>query len=168
MNDILAVSINETFNPLFGIDLGWNNDLSTKFDIRKSRTLGLSLANAQINEMRDMQYSVRLDYFFREVPLIIKFGEDRGKTLKTDLRLSGEFSISDRITLLRNLEETGQETQVYQGMKNITFKFTADYSLTKNIMLTLFFDRNIDRPRVSSIPSSNTNFGFRVRVSLTN
>ncbi|MDR1056519.1 MAG: cell surface protein SprA [Prevotellaceae bacterium] len=167
MNDIMAVSINESFSPLLGVNLGWKNDLTTKFEIVKRRSLGLSLANAQVNEMRTTQFTIGLGYFFREVPLIFKFGEDRVKNLKTDLRLTGDFTFSDDITFLRSLDETEQQTQVYQGMKRIQFKFSADYTISKNIMLRLFFDRDVNKPRVSAIPTSNTNFGFSVRVTLT-
>lgn len=164
-NDILTVSIQESFNPLFGVNLGWKNDLSTKVEISKQRTLGLSLANNQVNEMRRTQYTVGLSYFFREVPLIFNLGNNT-QNLKTDLRLSGDFVLSDDVTILRSLEETDQESQIYQGNKIIRFKLSADYTISKNIMLRLFFDRDVNRPKVSAIPTSNTNFGFSVRVTL--
>ena len=165
-NDILTVSIRENFNPLIRIDLGWKNDLTTKFEIVRRRSLGLSLANAQISELKSSQYSIGLGYFFREVPLIFKLGDDRVKNLKTDLRLSGDFVISDDLSLLRSLDETEQESQLYQGLKRYQLKFSADYSISKNIMLRLFFDKDVNKPQVSSIPTSNTNFGFSIRVTL--
>ena len=167
MNNIMAVSINENFNPLLGIDLGWKNDLTTKFELTTRRMIGLSLANAQINEMRSTQVTIGLGYFFREVPLIFKFGEDRVKSLKTDLKLNADLTFSDDLTLVRSLEETEQETQVYQGYTRTMFKLSADYTISKNIMLRLFFDQDLNKPKVSAIPTSNTNFGFSVKVTLS-
>ena len=166
-NNLLNVSIRESFNPLFGIDLGWKNDLKTAFSVNMNRTLGLSLANNQVMELKNIIYAFELGYFFRKVPLIFKFGEDRQKKIETDLKLSGTLSITDERTFLRNLMETEQETQVSSGNKITAMKLMADYTLSRNVMLRAFFEHTFNHPYVSAISVSNTNFGFSLRVSLT-
>ena len=49
--DIAQVSINEQFSPLFKLDMTWKNSLLTRFEIKKSRMLSLSLSNNQLTEI---------------------------------------------------------------------------------------------------------------------
>jgi cell surface protein SprA len=166
-NNFINASIREDFNPLFRLDLDWKNDLKTNFSVNKNRTIGLSLANNQIIEDKNTAYTIELGYFFRKVPLIFKFGEDRQKKIDTDLRVTGNLSIIDKHTFLRSLEETEQETQISNGNKIVSMGLSADYSLHRGVTLKAFFEHNFNNPYVSAISVSNTNFGFSLRVTLS-
>ena len=50
MYDISTVSINEVFSPLVGLNVTMQNDMTLKFEFRKTRVLTLSMTSAQINE----------------------------------------------------------------------------------------------------------------------
>ncbi|MDR1897550.1 MAG: cell surface protein SprA [Prevotellaceae bacterium] len=166
-NNILNVSIRETFNPLFAINLGWKNDMTTEFSVNKSRTLGLSLSNNQILELKNMTYNVDLSYSFKKVPLIFKFGENSQKKVDTDLKVSGRFSYRNEQTFIRSFEETEQETQVSGGNRITALNLTAEYTIYKGILMRLFYNQDINRPWVSAISTSNTYFGFGLSVSLS-
>ena len=50
MYDISTVSINESFSPLVGLNVTLQNNMTLKFEYRKTRVLTLSMTSAQINE----------------------------------------------------------------------------------------------------------------------
>ena len=50
MYDISSVSINESFAPLMGLNMTFNNNMTLKMEYRTTRVLNLSLTSAQLNE----------------------------------------------------------------------------------------------------------------------
>ena len=62
MYDISTVSINESFSPLFGIDMTFLNNLTAKIEYRKTRVLTLSMTNLMINEARSNDFVIGLGY----------------------------------------------------------------------------------------------------------
>ena len=50
MYDISTVSINESFSPLIGLNMTFNNNMTLKAEYRKTRVLTLSITSAQLNE----------------------------------------------------------------------------------------------------------------------
>ena len=53
------------------------------------------------------------------------------------------------------------------GQTAVMIKLSAEYMLTSRFSLKLFYDQNINTPRVqSSFPTSNTKFGFNLRFTL--
>ena len=75
--EISQVTINEQFSPLFKIDMTWKNSLLTKFEIKRSRILALSLANSQITETGTQEYVFGLGYRVKDGELSI-FSGGRG------------------------------------------------------------------------------------------
>ncbi|MCF8295362.1 MAG: cell surface protein SprA, partial [Bacteroidales bacterium] len=69
--DFASVSINEQFSPLLNFDMTWNNSLTTKIELKKTRNLTLSFANQQLTEMKDDEYVLGMGYRFEKVPLLI-------------------------------------------------------------------------------------------------
>ena len=68
-----TVAIREDMNPLIGFDGTWVNSLLTRFEIRKSRILALSLANNQLTESLNSELIIGAGYRFKDVAL--KVGE---------------------------------------------------------------------------------------------
>ncbi|MDR1887662.1 MAG: cell surface protein SprA [Prevotellaceae bacterium] len=167
-NNIMNISIVERFNPLIRINLSWQNDLTTSFGITRNRTLGLSLSNYQVLEMVDVTYRGDISYFFKKVPLIFKFGEDRQKKVDTDLKLTAGFEYGNNRTFIRSLEETEQVTQLSAGNRRTAIRVGADYTLYKGITLKGFYNYDVNMPWVSAISRSETYFGFGLSVLLSN
>jgi cell surface protein SprA len=167
-NNILNVSIRESFNPLIRLNLTWQNDMTTSFSIVRNRTLGLSLSNYQVLEMVDVTYRADVSYFFKKVPLIFKFGEDRQKKMDTDLKLTAGFSYGNDQSFIRSLEETEQVTQLSAGNRKTSIRIAADYTIYKGIILRGFYNYEANLPWVSAISRSETYFGFGLSVSLSN
>jgi cell surface protein SprA len=160
-----TVSIREDINPLFGFDGTWNNNLTTRFEYRKSRLLTLSLANNQLTETYNNEFIIGAGYRFSNVPLQI--GE---KAFKSDLNLKFDLSLRDNKTIIRYLAQTedDESDQITSGDKIVTIEFTADYMLSPRFNLQFFFDRTLNKPHTSrSFLRVDTNIGFSLRFTLT-
>ena len=163
---INVVSINEQFSPLFNLDMTWLNNMTSRFELRKSRNLSLSLSNNQLTEVRSNEFSFDFGYRFDKMYLFIKTS-DSEKAISNDLNLRAGLSIRKNKTALRKLEI--DESQVTTGQSTMTLKLTADYQISKEFTIRMFYDRNMNTPYVSnSYPTSNTNFGMSLKFSLTN
>ena len=160
--DASSVSINEQFSPLFDLNMDWKNSLTSRVELKRSRTLALSTANSQINEINSREIVIGAGYRFNEVPLVIN-----GQEYRSDLNVRADLSIRDNRTVIRKLTE--DTDQITAGQRIITIKTTMDYVLSDRFNLRFFFDQRINNPFVSlSYPTSNTNVGFSVRFTLTN
>ncbi|UCG27624.1 MAG: cell surface protein SprA [Bacteroidales bacterium] len=162
--EVFNASINEQFSPLINLDLTWKNNLTSRFEIKKSRTLALSLANNQITEVNSDEFVIGSGYRFEDVQFSIRAGGIQ-REMRSDLNLRADFSIRDNKTVIRKLvEEVDQPTA---GQRILTIKVTADYVLSDRFNLRLFFDRVVNKPFVAlTFPTANTNFGFSVRFTL--
>lgn len=162
---INAVSINEQFGPLAGVDITLNNNLLARFEYKKSRTLALSLSNNQLAESRNKELIVGSGYRFKEVPITLN-----GKKYKSDLNLRFDFSIRDDMTIIRYLveeEAPEQASQITQGQNTLTMRTTADYMLTERFNIQLYFDRRMNKPKISrTFLTAETSFGFSLRFTL--
>ena len=84
--EISQVTINEQFSPLFKVDMIWKNSLITKFEIKKSRILALSLANNQLTETTSNEYVIGTGYRIKDVEFKFR-SAGRGKKVSSDLNL---------------------------------------------------------------------------------
>lgn len=163
-DQIASVSISEQFSPLISLDMNWINNLTSRFEIRKSRSLTLSLGNTQLTETTSNEFVIGAGYRFADVPLIINIGGSQ-RSFVSDLNVSGDLSIRDNRTYIRKLaEDVDQPTA---GQKAVKIDLAVDYVLSDRFNLRLFFDRVVNTPFVSlSYPTANTNIGFSLRFTL--
>lgn len=163
--DIATVNISETFSPLIGVDIEWKNRVTTNFELRRQRTISLNLASNQIAEMGNNEVAFGMGYRWNNFGLIISSGNSR-KQVSNDLTLKLEYSLRDNKSLLRKIEESYNQLQ--SGTKTMTFKFSADYVMSKALTMRMFYDRTYLQPYIStSYATLNANFGMSFRFSLT-
>lgn len=163
--EITNVSINEQFSPLLGVDVGWQNNLTTRLEVKTSRSLAMSFSNNQLTEIYGNEYIIGAGYRFENLPLIFESESGDKKALKSDLRLTLDFSVRENTTVLRQIVEDTNETIAGQIVS--TIKSTADYRISDQVTIRLFFDRVVNSPKVSrSYRTTNTSFGFSVRFEL--
>ncbi|MDR1866012.1 MAG: cell surface protein SprA [Bacteroidales bacterium] len=173
-NDIASANINEIFGPLIGIDLAFLNSFSTRFEMRRSRNISVGLSNLQLSENKTADFVLGLGYVFNEVAFSIRSLGGEQKRLQSDLKINADLSVRDSKTLIRRIGEPEGGTdpsnlpiQVSAGQNVTSLKISADYKINSNFTLTVFFDRIINTPFVStSYKNYNTNFGFSMRFSL--
>ncbi|MDR0738268.1 MAG: cell surface protein SprA, partial [Prevotellaceae bacterium] len=167
LRDIMNVGISERFSPLFYVELGWFNALSTGAEWNKTRSIGLSMANNQITENRTDEWRLWLGYTFREFPVLFTFMSNRSSKAKTMLRMQAALSVRDDMYILRNIApDNSGLPQLADGKQTITIKCSADYTVSSNIMLRLFFDRTVNTPRVSTVGTANTMAGLSINILL--
>jgi cell surface protein SprA len=163
--DIASVSISEQFSPLISIDMNWINSLTTRLELKKSRSLALSLANNQLTEISSNEVVVGAGYRFSELPLIFNLPGGNQTSMTSDLNVRADFSIRDNRTIIRKLEE--DVDQITAGQRILKINLNLDYVLSDRFNLRLFFDRIVNKPFVSlSYPTANTNIGFSIRFTL--
>lgn len=163
--NIPSVAITEKFAPLVGVKFTLFNDLQFNAEYRDSRTLNLNTSAGQIVETTSKQIQVGAGYKIANFNKILKIGSKQGM-VSNDLTLNLDVAWSNNQSLIRRIETA--YTQPTQGTQTFSINFMASYQLSKRITLSAFFDHQTNTPLVSnsSYPTSNSNYGIAVNVSL--
>ncbi len=123
--------------------------------------------NNQISEFRTNALTIGAGYAFREFPVIFKFLSNRTSQTNTTLRLRADFVFRDDLSILRRIAEDDPDLpQISDGKNTVSINCSADYVVSNNVTIRLFFDRVINKPRVSTIATANTSAGFSINLSL--
>ena len=196
MYDISTVSINESFAPLAGLNITLQNNMTLKLEYRTTRVVNLSMTSAQINETgsKDMVFGwgykindFRLSSLWGKGKASAKQATTKGKqTDKTRadakaskdtrstkgnfahaLSMRFDFSLRNQDALRRDIQ-TGL-TEATSGNKAIKTTFNLDYTLSRYVTLTMYYDRQRSQPLLStsSYPTVTQDFGFTMKFQLT-
>jgi cell surface protein SprA len=161
---INSVVISEQLSPLIGIDVTLKNNLQARFEIKKDRTITLSIPNTQVTEMNGTEYIIGSGYVIPKVKFPFKL-PGSSKKVENNVTLRGDFSIRNNKTVLRKIVEGTNVASA--GQKVYSIKLAADYKLTEKLNLRYFLDWMSTTPFIStSFPTSNWSTGFSVRFSL--
>lgn len=154
------VTISEQFNPLFGFDAAFKNNLSARFEYRKSRTAALSMVDYQVSETKSTEYAIGLGYRIRGLNLPFEvFGVRR---LKNDLNIKMDVALRDDRSSNNYLAQVISVTT--RGQKVITISPSIDYIVSDKLTLRFFYDRRQSIPYVtSSYPITTTRAGVTLR-----
>jgi len=159
-----SVTIQESFSPLINIDIMWANDLSTRANIKRTRTLNMSFANNQLTEIISSEYGFGVGFRFTQMDLIIKTKNSQ-QSYSNDLNVTADLTYRKNKTILRKLVEA--DNQITGGTSVFNLKTTADYMLSDRFQLRLYFDKVINTPFTSNtFRTANTNFGVSFRFTL--
>lgn len=160
------ISISEQFNPLIGFDATFTNQLSARFEYKKSRTLSLSLIDYQLAENHSTEYTIGADWRRKGVPLFqnIKIGKN-GKKLDNDITFRFDYSFRDDATANTKLDQnTAFGTS---GQKVIRLAPSIDYVVNNRVQLKFYYEQNKIIPKIAtSAPITTTRAGVQVRISL--
>ncbi len=159
------ITIQESFDPLIGIEMTFVNQLSARFEYKKSRTLTLSLIDYQLAQNQSTEITFGLDWRRKGVPLIKKLPFMKGN-LDNDVTFRMDFSLRDDATANSKLD---QKTSFgTAGQKVIRIAPSIDYVVNNRVSIKLYFEQNRNIPKISnSFPITNTRGGVQVRISLT-
>lgn len=160
--DIAGVTLTEAFNPLLRIQGTLNNGWTIKTEMRKTRTLNLSVTSGQIVESNGNHFTMGTSY---KISDFHPWGFLTGSKVKNDLSLSGDLTYKNQFALLRKIE--GNYAQASSGNKSFVLELLADYVISKNMNMTFFYDLESNVPLVSSYPVTSSDIGFSIRFSLT-
>ena len=163
--DVLGVSINEQFSPLFGVDASMKNSLSMKFEIKKSRTVQLDIPGNQILESSSLEFVVGSGYRFDDIGMILNIGEKQ-KKFKNDLNLRADIGFKNTDAYIRVIDE--EYSQLSSGLRSFTLKFSADYLFSERLNVKLYYDCKSSNPKVSEgFPTVTNDFGIAFKINLT-
>lgn len=185
------VSINESFAPLLGVDATLNNNLTLKAEYRKTRTISLSTTSVQINEGRSNDWVFGVGYKISDFR-IFSSGATRkikkaqsgrsGKNSQTsqastsnnrrsgvnhDLNLRLDFTLRDQAAITRDI--ASRTSAASSGNSALKISFLADYTLSRLLTMSFYYDRQTNTPLLSSssYPTTTQDFGLSMKFSLT-
>jgi cell surface protein SprA len=160
------VTIAEQFSPLIAVDMTFVNQLSARFEYKKSRQLSLSLIDYQLAENRSTEYTVGMDWRKKGVPFLqkLRIGKN-GKKLTNDVTFRMDFSMRDDATANSKLDQnTAFGTS---GQKVVRLAPSIDYVVNNRVNLKFYFEQNKVIPKIAtSAPITTTRAGLQVRISL--
>lgn len=160
------VVLTDQFNPLVRMDFEMKNSVSVLAEVRTDRALSLSFDNNLMTEINGKEYTVGLGYRIKDVKLVTNIGGNKTR-LKGDLNLKADLTLRDNITIIRNLDI--DNNQITSGQNLLSFKFTADYALSKQLNALFFYDHAFSQFAVSTaFPQTTVNAGFTLRYNFGN
>jgi len=178
--DVSTVSINESFSPLIGVDMTFQNDITAKVEMRRTRVLTLSMTSQQLTETCSNDFVIGLGYKIADLNLFApkKTVRSKGKRSgdkKTTTNASGfantlnlrlDFTFRNQASLNRDI--LTQLSQATSGNKAVQVSFSADYALSKLLTLTAYYDRQMNKPLLtsSSYPVTTQDFGVSIKFIL--
>ena len=162
--EIASVTLQESFSPLLGVDATLLNDITTGVKYAKNRAINLNVTSYQLVEAFTNDVTVSLGYKYAEFNRILKIRK-KGD-FSNDLTVRMDYTYRKMLSLIRKLEDG--YTQATQGTIAKNIQFSADYAFSRKVVLRAFYDLQISEPLVSSssFPTSNSNYGVSIQISL--
>ena len=193
MFNISTVSINEAFSPLLGLDVTLQNNLTCKLEYRTTRVLNLSMTSVQINESSSHDWVMGFAYKINDFKF---FGGGKKKTKTSggnsgnrqnntqqrqttqtsnrgksnfnhDLNLRLDLSLRRQAAIVRDIASVTSSAS--SGNNAFKLSFMADYTLSRLLTMSFYYDRQTNTPLLSSssYPTTIRDFGLSMKFSLT-
>lgn len=198
MFNVSTVSINESFSPLLGIDMTFQNNLTAKLEYRTTRVLSLSMTSVQLNESSSNDWVVGMGYKINNFDFFgLLGGGNKSRKVKssnsknnkndnannnnssknnsrnnrsgfnTDLNLRLDISFRKQAAICRDI--ASMTSSASSGNSAFKLSFAADYTLSRLLTMSFYYDRQTNTPLLSSssYPTTTTDFGLSLKFSLT-
>lgn len=188
MYNVSTVSINEAFSPLLGIDMTFHNNLTCKVEYRTTRVLSLSMTSIQINEATSKDWVIGMGYKINNFKLFggrrnrkvksrgrnteneenkTQTSNSRGTGFNSDLNLRLDLSFRKQASICRDI--ASMTSSASSGNDAFKLSFSADYSLSRMLTMSFYYDRQTNTPLLSSssYPTTTQDFGLSLKFSLT-
>ena len=188
MFNISQVSINEAFSPLLGMDVTFNNNMTLKGEYRQTRVLNLSMTSVQLNEALSKDWVIGMGYRINNFSLFeggarklkAKMGagnrkDNRNATANSqqmrganhDLNLRLDFSFRKQAAIVRDIAT--MTSSASSGNNALKLSLSADYTFSKLLTMSFYYDRQTNTPLLSSssYPTTTQDFGLSIKFSLT-
>lgn len=158
------VVIKEGFSPLIGMDFLTKSRMNVTFEYNTERTIGLNFSNAQVTEQKSHNFRFDLGYTKAGVRIPFKI-QGREEVLSNDLTIRISARVVDTETVQRKIEEVNTVTN---GNLNFTIRPTIGYVINQKLNVSLYFDRIINDPKVSTAyRRTSTAFGGQLTFNLS-
>ena len=195
MFNISTASINESFSPLLGVDVTLQNNLTCKVEYKSTRVITLSTTSVQLNENSSHDWVVGMGYKINDFKLFggggarkVKGAKKKGgnddddknkqsnsktstnsktKGLNHDLNLRFDLSYRKQASITRDI--ASMTSQASSGNTAFKFSFNAEYTLSRLMTMSFYYDQQTNTPLLtsSSYPTTTRDFGLSLKFSLT-
>ncbi|SMD34990.1 cell surface protein SprA [Reichenbachiella faecimaris] len=161
---INQIDMIERFSPLIGINIRTKNNITSKIEYKKERSLSLNLSNSQVTEL--VSNDIAFDFGITKSKMKIPFKiNGRTVTLDNDLQFRFTFTVRDTKTVQRKIDDVQTVTN---GNINYQVRPTLSYVANQKLNITMYFEKNINEPKTSSqYKNSSSAFGIQMRFSLS-
>ena len=192
--NISTASINESFSPLLGVDVTLQNNLTCKVEYKKTRVVTLSTTSVQLSENTSNDWVVGMGYKINDFKLFggggarkvkgkaKKKGDkdddsnnkqskstatSKTKGLNHDLNLRFDLSYRKQASITRDIAT--MISQASSGNTAFKFSFNAEYTLSRLMTMSFYYDQQTNTPLLtsSSYPTTTRDFGMSLKFSLT-
>lgn len=171
--DIASITVQESFFPLFGVDVSFSNGLTMTGQWRKNRSITLNLSAFRLIETSSNEVSLGASYKIADIRALFSPARGRRSRHQTasnnpkGINLRADYSYRHSLSLIRKIEE--DYSQANAGNLNSRISLSAEYDLSRMLSLKAYYEWNSNRPLVSatSFPVRNTSFGVSMRFNLT-
>ncbi len=137
----------ESFSPLIGADVTMRNNMQFRVQYNRDRLLMLGLVNQTLTEDYGNEYIIGFGYLLKDVKFKMNF-KGGAKTIKSDLNLRGDLSIRDSQTRITNILQN--DSQITGGQRMMSFKLSADYNMSQNFNIRVFYDQLMSEYKIST------------------
>lgn len=163
--NIASVVLKEQFGPLAGINATLYNDLQITANYETQRTLTLNSAAGQLVEAVSKGFNLGGSYKIANFNRVLKI-KSKQQNVNNDLTISLNVKMASNTNLIRKIESN--TAQATSGTRTWSVDFTADYVVSKLITMGLYYDYQSNVPLVSTsaYPTTNSNYGLRINMSL--
>ena len=192
MFNVSTVSINEAFSPLLGIEVTLQNNMTIKAEYRTTRVMSLSMTSVQINEASSHDWVIGAAYTLnnfnpfggnrhrrvRQRDRSTAAGASQQKTgynsrntsstgVNNDLKLRLDLSLRKQASITRDIAT--RTSAANSGNTAFKLSFSADYTLSRLLTMSFYYDRQTNTPLLSSssYPTTTQDFGLSMKFSLT-
>lgn len=139
----------ESFSPLIGVDVTMRNNMQFGLQYNRTRMMVLGLVNQTLTEDANTEYVVRLGYIVRNFRLGTANIRGRGTRGKgSDLNIRGDISLRDSKTSIMNI--LLNDAQVTGGQRLMNIKLSADYNVSENLNLRVFYEQMTSKYKIST------------------
>ena len=168
--------------------LGFTNNMTLKGEYRQTRVLNLSMTSVQLNEALSKDWVIGMGYRINNFSLFeggarklkVKTGAGNKKNNRNatansqqmrganhDLNLRLDFSFRKQAAIVRDIAT--MTSSASSGNNALKLSFSADYTFSKLLTMSFYYDRQTNTPLLSSssYPTTTQDFGLSIKFSLT-
>jgi cell surface protein SprA len=187
--EIPELVISERFQPIIGIDLKTQNNLTINFEYAKSRNLQLSTGLGQLTEGKSTEFTGVLGWTFDNVNIGFLTGNRRSRSRRSrtadddldppaddqanqaenfqkKLELNFNFSLRDDATFIHDLD-SGGDSDATRGTYSLQISPQVDYDINKHFTLRAFVNYSRTEPKTEGgFDVTNIQGGITARFNL--
>ena len=161
-----AVNLMESFAPLIGVDMTLRNSMQFRALYNKDRIVSLSLSNYTLSEDYGNEFIFGFGYILKDVRLNMRYMGQR-TTLSGDVNFRVDLSMRDNEMRIRRILD--DNSQITGGQNIFSLKLNAQYMLSQNFNVSLFYDQMMTKYKISTaFPLSTVRAGIRATFTFGN